>query len=410
MQLDRPKTAPAEVCAAQLSYDAALAIMLAQAAPLTSERVAMARAGGRRLAADVVAQVDAPRCDVAAMDGYAVRADDAVVGRSLAVVAITYAGDLPASALAPQQSVRVMTGAPVPAGTHRVIPWEFVSRDDDRIHLRAVPAGRHIRTRAADFARGQTLLPAGRRLDPRALIVAAAGDHAQLPVVRRPRVRIIGTGDELARAGLARTTPLAVPDSLSGAIRQFALGHGAMVPAPMLLPDHRASITIAAHAMADQCDVLVMLGGAAQGERDHARTALTDLGMQLHFAGVAMKPGKPVWFGQLDNMLVLGLPGNPTAAMTIARLFLAPLLERLGGGSAEDAANHWCRAPLVSAIPANGPREAFLCATLIEGQLQLLERQSASMQLTLADADALLRRPANAPACIAGEIVDYVVI
>lgn len=139
-----------------------------------------------------------------------------------------------------------------------------------------------------------------------------------------------------------------------------------------------------------ECDVLVLAGGAARGDRDFARVALTLLGLDMGFANVAMKPGKPVWYARIGERHVLGLPGNPTAAMTAARLFRAPLL-RAAGGRDFDGALRWRDYQLVTDIDGPSPRERFLCARRVDLGIAAIERQSASDQARLAQADLLVR-------------------
>lgn len=404
MQSDGSTTEP--ICHADRSYDAALALMLAEAAPLGIDIAALSQAGGRRLAEAVPVGIDAPRSDVAAMDGYAVGTADAVVGRTARLAGVTLAGGVAIAALQPGETVRVTTGAPVPPGTARVIPWEAVSVDGDAVTISAVPARRHIRARCSDFQRGDVLLRPGRILDARALVVAAAGDLASLPVWRQPRVAIVATGDELVAPGQAQSADALIPDSLSIAIGHYARSHGAIAKVALLLPDDRAIIASGVGTIVGGSDLVIMVGGASKGERDYAKAALTDLGMQLVLADVAIKPGKPLWFGRLGGTLVLGLPGNPTAAMTTACLFLAPLLAKLNGAP-DGETPRWHRAPLATDVPANGEREAFLCASLIDGHIHVLDRQSAASQFLLADADILMRQAAHTPALRAGDMAYY---
>lgn len=151
-------------------------------------------------------------------------------------------------------------------------------------------------------------------------------------------------------------------------------------------------------------DGIVLLGGASHGDRDFARGALLPIGIKICFADIAMKPGKPLWYGRAGAAHVLGLPGNPTAALTTARLFLAPLLAGLAGGSPQDALS-WRVGPASGPIAANGPREGFYCGFASASGIAPIGRQEASSQFMLARANALLRRPALARAALEGETV-----
>nr|WP_257215114.1 molybdopterin molybdotransferase MoeA [Sphingomonas sp. R-74633] len=389
-----------------MDFDAALAILAAIARPLGTESVRLAKAGRRVLAEPVHAAIDIPARDLAAMDGFAVREADLAEGlRSFAVIAAAYPGASWAGTLGKGQAVRIMTGAPMPAGADRVLMRELVTTHDDAILLDGpLPAKPHVRTRGSDTMAGSALLPAGKLLDPRALVVAAAADADRLTVWRRPRVRVIATGDELVAPGSARAAG-GVPDSLSEAVLLMARQWGAAPMGAALVRDDPALLTTAAEDALETADVLVLCGGASRGDRDFAKAALAPLGLAPGFADVAIKPGKPVWFGSIGTKLVLGLPGNPTAAMTVARLFLAPLLTALGGRGV-GAALPWQRAALSEDIPAAGDREAFLCAEWLDDGVRLLARQAASDQSMLARADALVRIPAHASAMPAGTPVE----
>ncbi|MBB4101418.1 molybdopterin molybdotransferase MoeA [Sphingomonas kyeonggiensis] len=392
-------------CGASLRFDAAQAILAAIARPLGTESVPLGKAGRRVLAEPVCAAMDIPARDLAAMDGFAVREADLAAGqRRFVVRGAAYPGAPFHGTVGPGEAVRIMTGAPMPAGADRVLMRELVAAADGVLTLDApVPAKPHVRLRGSDTAVGTVVLPAGRLLDPRALVVAAAADTAMLTVWRAPRVRVIATGDELVPAGEARANG-GVPDSLSESVLLMARQWGAKPLGAVRVRDDAALLTTATEAALEDADVLVLCGGASRGDRDFAKAALVPLGLELAFADVAIKPGKPVWLGRIGAKLVLGLPGNPTAAMTVARLFLAPLLTALGGRGAAPALR-WERVPLVEDVSA-GDREAFLCAERLEEGVRVLARQSASAQCMLAQADALVRLPAGTGTLSAGTPVE----
>jgi len=392
-------------CGASLRFDAAQAILASIARPLGTESVPLGKAGRRVLAEPVCAAMDIPARDLAAMDGFAVREADLAAGmRRFAVIGAAYPGASFHGTVGPGEAVRIMTGAPMPSGADRVLMRELVTAADGVLALDApVPAKPHVRLRGSDTAAGTVVLPAGRLLDPRALVVAAAADAAVLTVWRAPRVRLIATGDELVPAGEARASG-GVPDSLSESVLLIARQWGAKPLGAMRVRDDAVLLTAAAEAALAECDVLVLCGGASRGDRDFAKAALVPLGLELVFADVAIKPGKPVWLGRIGAKLVLGLPGNPTAAMTVARLFLAPLLTALGGRGAAPALR-WERVPLVEDVSA-GDREAFLCAERLDEGVRVLARQSASAQCMLARADTLVRLLAGAGALSPGAAVE----
>lgn len=389
-------------CAATLDFHAAQAILAAHALPLGSETVQLGDAAGRVLAEPVVARIAAPRWDCAAMDGYAVRTADLASELPLRVVGTRHAGAAPGGWIAPGEAMRVMTGAPLPEGADRVVMIERSHGSGAQVRLAQHHTdGPHVRRQGEDFAAGMPILARGSLLDPGALVAAAAADAGAVQVWRRPRVRLLATGDEIAAPGTAAARAHAIPDSLSIALAAFGRNWGGEIVAAERAADDPAALRAAARAALTDADVLVIAGGASRGDRDHCRAALGAMGLELVFADIAIKPGKPVWFGRLGSIAVLGLPGNPTAALTVARLFLAPLLAGLGGRQVCDVFD-WEMRPLAAPVAGNGDREAFLCAARERDGIRLLDRQSASGQVMLAQARFLLRRPAHAPALSAG--------
>lgn len=383
-------------CAASIDFDTALAILAAHATPLDETAVSLAEAGGCYLAAPVHARLDSPRRDCAAMDGYAVRdCDLAARVATLRQVGTSYADGSDAAEIGPGQTMRVMTGAPLPRGADRVVMIEHCRQDGAGVTFADPPLGKtHIRRRGSDFASGQLLVPAGTKVTPAAAVTAAAADHYQVVVPRRPKIQLVATGDEIVGPGSAAETAFAIPDSLTAAIELLCCSAGAKMVSKVRLPDDLA--TIARTTEVAQSDIVVILGGASRGDRDHSRAAFGALGLEIAFADVSIRPGKPVWYGTIGATHILGLPGNPAAALTIARLFLAPLITRLLGGTVADALP-WQLLPVLGPIEANGPREAFLCATTSYEGVVVGDRQEASGQALLAQANALVRRPAHAP-------------
>ena len=343
-----------------IDFDTALALVLNEARPLSPEPVAMESAGERILAADLQARGDAPRTAVSAMDGYAVRdADLATLPARLPIATVAFAGRADVPVLAPGACARVFTGGPVPHGADRIVVQEIVGRDGDGAVFETSPGpGRHIRAAGSDFRAGDTLLPAGTVLGFRAMVAAAAADFATLSVVRRPRVVILGTGDELAEPGQALETPGSIPESVSFGVAALARHYGAEVIARRRLTDTPELLEAAARLALDEADLVVVTGGASVGERDYARTMFAPFGLELIFSKVAIKPGKPVWFGRAGGKLVLGLPGNPTSAMVTARLVLAPRVAGLAGRDPAALLN-WRDVTLTAPLKPCGDRETF---------------------------------------------------
>ena len=383
-------------------FDEALRLVGVVARPLGCELVPLSEAAGRVLSEPVVAMIDAPPADTSAMDGYAVR--DADLPGRLRVVGEAFAGRGFEGSVEPGTAVRIFTGAPVPPGADRVIIQEVIEREgDDAIVAEPVGVARHIRPRASDFCVGETLLEAGRRLDPRALVAAAGADVAEVQVWRRPAVVILGTGDELAPPGQARHRPGAIPESVSLGVAAFVEEQGGHSLGTRRLADMLPAMERAAGEALAEADLIVVTGGASVGEKDFAKAMFAPHGLELLFSKVAIKPGKPVWLGRAQGRLVLGLPGNPTSAMVTARLLLAPLVAGLAGHSAALA---WRRLALGAPLPACGARETFHRARLVGGAAVPVSNSDSSAQKALAEADLLLRSRPDDPARAPGEEIE----
>lgn len=390
-----------------ISFDEAVEHIRQEACAPAIETIPISSAAWRVLARPVIACVDSPRADVSAMDGYAVRDEDlASCPASLRVVGESFAGSSSSSKVVPGTCIRIFTGAALPDGADRVVIQENVVRQDEIAMVEWHPGpARHIRKRGGDFHAGQTLLPQGRLLDPRAIVAAAGADLSQLDVYVRPTVTILGTGDELAEPGTAAARADAIPESVSFGIAALAEEWGGLVSGRHRLRDDLPTMRRAAEEAIAGSDLIIVTGGASVGERDFAKTMFDEQGLELVFSKVAIKPGKPVWFGRAGRALVMGLPGNPTSALVTARLLLAPLLCGLTGRTIDEAL-HWRSCPLASDMKACGSRETFYRAHWSDGRVDLLANQDSSAQHALAAADLLVRQRANAPAQRTGESVE----
>lgn len=390
-----------------ISFDEAVASVAAAARPLGSETMPLGAAHGRVLAGEVRARISAPPADVSAMDGYAVcEADLAQLPATLTVVGESFAGQSFAGELGPGQCVRIFTGAPVPAGADRVVMQEDVEREGEQARFAGpLGSGRHIRRRGSDFAAGEILLRAGTRLGPRALVAAAAADVGALQVYRRPRVALLATGDELAEPGTAAERPGCIAESVSYGVAAQVAEAGAEFVGTTRMADALGAMRAAVPAALDRADLLVVTGGASVGERDFAKAMFAEQGLELLFAKVAIKPGKPVWLGRAGGKLVMGLPGNPTSALVTSRLLLVPLLHGLCGGDPRRALA-WRRLPLAEQLEGAGGRETFSRAIEEDGLVRLFAHQDSSAQKVLAEASLLVRRPFGDEALEVGALVD----
>lgn len=392
-----------------LPVDDALAMILAGIAqPTESESVPLAGLLGRTLAAPVPALRTQPPFRASAMDGYAVRAADiATVPAQLALIGTSAAGHAFSGNIEAGQAVRIFTGAPVPNGADTVVVQEDTRADGDTVTiLEAIAQGRHIRAAGLDFKAGETLLEAGRRLDPRAVGLAASLGHPALSVRKKPRIGILATGDELVQPGeTPRADQIVVSNTYAVAALVERAG-GEPLDLGIALDSFAALEEAIGRARAAQVDVLVTIGGASVGEHDLVQSALAKEGMVLGFWRIAMRPGKPLLHGHIGKTTILGLPGNPVSSYVCALLFLVPLVRALLG---DPQASRDPSQPAVLGKPmaVNDGRQDYVRARLEAGRDGLpvaspFDRQDSSMTRTLADADALIIRAAHAPAAQAG--------
>jgi len=390
-----------------ISFDDAIELIRSVAKPLGTETVSIERAAGRVLSEPVVARIDSPRRDVSAMDGYAVRDRDlGSAPASLEVIGESFAGAAWNGTVSEGTCARIFTGAPVPEGAERVVIQENVRRDGGRAVIEEQPGtARHIRKRGSDFEDGDVLLAAGRELDPRAIVAAAAADTSDVAVYRQPSLHILATGDELADPGSARANSDAIPESVSYGVAALAGQWGALWLGRTRLRDDLPAMEAAAADAVQSADIVVVTGGASVGEKDFAKTMFDPVGLELVFSKLSIKPGKPVWLGRVGDKLIMGLPGNPTSALVTARLLLAPLLCGMAGQSI-DRALAWRTMPLASPLGDCGARETFHRARYVNGAAEILSFQDSSAQKALARADLLVRQRAGTSATDAGALAD----
>jgi molybdopterin molybdotransferase len=381
---------------ALLSVAEALALVLADVAPLPAEPAALVDACGRVLASDLVALRTQPPADVSAMDGYAVRGADVTT----APVRLTVVGEVAAGRpfdreIGPGEAARIFTGGVMPRGADTVIIQELTTREGDVVAVkRAESKGRYVRP-----------------LTARDIALAGAMNHATVPVHRRPRMAVLATGDELVAPG---TPPGPGQIVSSNSFALMAIGNRESSEALDLgvAPD-RLDATVAAvrRARAAGADVLVTTGGASVGDYDFVQQAFVSEGVALSFWNVAMRPGKPLMHGRLEGMSVLGLPGNSVSSFVCAMLFLVPLLRKLAGR--KDISLPTARAVLGRALGANDGRAEFMRATLAttpDGTkvVDPFPGQDSSLQVTLARADCLVIREPFATAAEPGAPCDII--
>ena len=389
-----------------IGVDEAQGRLLAGVEALPVEDAPFAAALGRILARDVVARLTQPPFAASAMDGYAIRFADLpgpwrVTGESAA--GRRFGGEVGAG-----EAVRILTGAPLPAGADTVIVQEEVARDADTLTLTGEGPprqGAHIRPAGLDFAAGTVVAPAGVRVTPARIGVAAAAGHATLPVHRRPRVALLATGDELVPPG---TTP--GPDAIvssNGVMLAALLGPDAEVIDGGIIVDTAEALTAAlrAHAAAD---LIVTIGGASVGDHDHVVPVLTAMGAAIDFWKIALRPGKPMLSGRLGATRIIGLPGNPVSAFVCATLFVAPLLKALAGDPAPLPVP--VMLPAGADLPPNGPRRDYLRARFADGSVVPSSRQDSAMLHVLAASNVLIVREPHVPLTTKGTMVPCIAL
>ncbi len=389
-----------------LPVDEALARILAGALKLDAETVPLTAAGSRVLAANLHAKRQQPPFAASAMDGYAVRAVDvATVPRSLKLIGQSAAGHAFSGVVNTGEAVRIFTGAPVPEGADSVVIQENTVPGDQQVEIiETVTLGRNIRKAGLDFNQGDLLLEAGRVLDPAALSLAASADHPTLQVVRQPRVAILATGDELVSPG-ENYRPDQIISSNSFGLAEIVRKAGGTAIDLGIAEDRLEALNDALdQAIATDADILVTLGGASVGDHDLVQPALAARGMELDFWKIALRPGKPLMFGCLDGMKILGLPGNPVSSLICAHIFLTPLIRAmLGLPHAPDLRT----AVLGSNMGTNDQRQDYVRAritTSADGTLTAtpFAVQDSSMLKFMAEANGLIIRKPHAAASQAG--------
>ena len=393
-----------------ISVDEARDRILSGLRPTPAEVVALANAWNRVTAAPVEARLTQPPSDVSAMDGYALRAADGALGARLTVIGAAPAGHPFGGTVEPGQIVRLFTGSVVPAGADAILLQEDATRDGDAITVNeAVTAGRHIRRAGQDFAHGDTVIAGGRKLTARDVGLAAAANHPWLNVHRRPRVGILATGDEIAMPGEPIPTGGIVSSNSHALAALVRAAGGEAIVLPIA-----ADTTEAVAAVADAVvglDMLVTTGGASVGDHDLVISGLQTRGLVVDFWQIAMRPGKPLLFGQLGAVPVLCLPGNPVSAIVCSILFLVPALARLSGLPA--APPPVTTAILGVPVRQNDHRADHLRAVLeTDAQGRFVATpftvQDSAMLRRLAQADALVLRPPHATALPAGAEVPII--
>lgn len=375
-----------------ISFDEAQACYGEHVRALASESVPTPTACGRVLAAPAAATVDLPRFDQSAMDGYALRHQD--VPAVLPLRGRAEAGAA-APALAAGSCVRILTGAPLPAGADTVVPQEQVDCRGDTVHFSAAAeSGQHIRYRAEEVSAGQLIARPGQCLGPGSVAALCAAGVAAVQVTRAPRVCVLVTGDEVVPVGQPLSDS-ATPDANGPLIAAWLAAEGVRDVRVQSVADDAPTVLQALSTALQQADLIITSGGASVGDRDFIPDAVRAVGMRQHFWKVAQKPGKPLLFATRGEQVLLALPGNPASVHLGLQLHVRPVLARLAGLDAPELPWQWGQ--LAHARPTlKGDRPLFARASTRHAparppQLRLLGGQGSHMLGNLLEADALVR-------------------
>ena len=398
---------------ATISFQEALRLTLQAATPIDrTERVALADANGRVLAETITAAADVPPFDRAAMDGFAVRAEDTAgatraAPRMLRCVEVIYTGQTPARTLAPGECAEIATGAPVPQGANAVVMVEETDRADGSGHrpdvavMAAVLAGQNVAPRGTDINAGEPLLSPGDLLTPARIGVCAAAGRTDVAIYARPIVAIVSTGGEIVEPGQP-LGPAQIYD-----INRFTLAaavgmHGGVPRVLPSAPDDLPALVRMLGETLQTADVVVFSGGSSVGERDLVLDAMREIG-EVVFHGIAVKPGKPTALGRVQGRPVLGMPGNPTSCLSNAYLLLVPMLRRMARLPIHQPRAE--RVPLARRIVSGAGRHQFYTVRLENGAAVPVFKSSGDIT-SMSRADGYIEIAADTAAVEEGQLVD----
>ncbi len=376
------------------------------------ETVPLARAHKRVLLKPLLSKHTQPPFDASAMDGYAVRTAEVVPGQPLFLAGTSQAGARFTGMMQKGECVRIFTGAPMPIGADAVIMQEEATARGNQVSFARVPRiGQSIRRRGFDFTEGTELLPSGVPLTPAKLNLVASANYPEVTVARRPKLAILATGDELVAPGSDIGPDQIVASNSYGLIPLLAPYADKIIDLGIVRDDKPALEKALLAAFDYGVDVLITSGGASVGDRDYVQDVLRDLGVELDFWKILMRPGKPLMFGTRGKTLVFGLPGNPISAFVTATVLVRPALRLMTGHT--DPFWPVLGVPLAAPLGPGGERRHFIRGTLNRNDIGFLEvlpiaETDSNHSTSLAEADALIVQPENSPGIPAGEIVEII--
>lgn len=386
-----------------ITPEEALSLIASHVGPLPPKAVGLREAEGCVLAESLVARLDLPPFDNSAMDGYAVRAADLAGASREVPVALRLRGEAPAGSpsslsVAPGDAVRILTGAPVPAGADAVVMQEKTEREGERVKVFVAPsAGANIRPRGEDVKARAPLLSSGTGLRPYEIGLLVSQGIAQVEVVPKPSAAVLATGSELAASG-APLGPGQIYNSNGPALGAALRRWGVVVQDLGSALDDPDALASALRPAVGACDLLIVSGGVSVGDYDYTRSVFQKFGFEEVFYKVAVKPGKPLLFGRIPASgggraaWAFGLPGNPLSALVCLEEFVRPAIERMRGMTLAQPSYH-LRGRALNAYPLPKDRQQFLfCRATPEGDgfvLEVIRPQGSAMSKMATGANAL---------------------
>jgi molybdopterin molybdotransferase len=386
------------------TFEEARRIILEHVAALGAERVELLESLGRVLAEDVIAPWNLPSFSNSAMDGYAVRAEDCGNRRALPIIDYVAAGSRATKAVAPGTAIKIMTGAPLPEGGDSVAPLEDAEESGGTVRVvRPVALGQHLRVAGEDVRQGETILGTGRLVRPYEINMLACCGKAQVEAVRRPRVAIVATGDELVELG---ETPL-LGQIVNSNAYSLAAAISSVGAVPVLVGIARDNQASHREKLAEglKADALITSAGVSVGDRDLVRKVLEELGVEIVFWRAKVKPGKALAFGRREGKPVFALPGNPVSSMLTFEEFVAPALLKMMG-------HRQTVKPLFAAVLQSELKKGKGQTQLVRVKLEYLEgkylawsagKQDSGMMKAMLEANAIAVLPAERERFAAGE-------
>lgn len=393
-----------------ISVKEALDRILNSIQPLESETIPLLQSLGRVSATDLEAQRTHPPFAVSAMDGYAIRSEDIkALPATLKVIGTHAAGSEKTHRINKGECLRIFTGAPLPENADCIVIQENCERERELVHIRegSIKQGQFVRPAGLDFKKGQMGIPKGKSIHARDIALLASMDWKEIPVIRKPIIGVLASGNELVEPGQISSDHQIV-NSNSYGLAAFIHACGGIPKLLGIAKDDIDDIKQKLNATFP-CDMIVTMGGASVGEHDLIQKALKEEGLMLDFWRIAMRPGKPLLFGRWREVPILGLPGNPVSVLVTSLIFLKPAIEKMLGQMAADQITEYAKLDID--LPPNDSRQDYLRAKLRrqrDGTLWVepFAKQDSSMSLPLAKADCLVIRPPMDEALSKGQDVE----